>query len=164
MNSRISEQLNRELNLQINKEFYSGYLYLAMSDYFNKEHLYGFAHWCKKQSEEELSHGMDIFEFLDDLNGHVEFMQISQPQTNFQSPLETVKAIAIHEEHITQSLKQIAIMAKEENTFAIISFLKDMLNEQHEEEKSAFKIYSKYKMFGENKAALYLLDKELGER
>lgn len=164
MNLRISEHLNRELNLQINKEFYSSYLYLAMVDYFNKENLYGFAHWCKKQSEEELNHGMAIFEFLDDLNGNVEFMQISQPQTNFQSPLETMKTIVIHEEHITQSLKEIAIIAKEENHFAIISFLKDMLNEQHEEEKSAFKIYSKYKTFGENKAALYLIDKELGER
>ena len=70
----------------------------------------------------------------------------------------------MHEEHITQSLKEITVMAKEENAFAIMSFLKDMLNEQHEEEKNAFKIYSKYKLFGENKAALYLLDKELSER
>ena len=164
MNSRISEHVNRELNLQINKEFYSSYLYLAMTDYFNKEHLYGFAHWCKKQSEEELSHGMSVFEFLNELNGNIEFMQILQPQTNFQSPIETLKAIVMHEEHITQSLKEITVMAKEENAFAIMSFLKDMLNEQHEEEKNAFKIYSKYKLFGENKAALYLLDKELSER
>ena len=50
----LSERINNALNTQINKEFFSAYLYLSMSNYFNGLGLEGFGHWCKKQAEEEV--------------------------------------------------------------------------------------------------------------
>ena len=60
----LSERINSALNTQINKEFYSAYLYLSMAHYFLETGLSGFGHWCKKQAEEEINHGMKIFNFL----------------------------------------------------------------------------------------------------
>ena len=57
----ISEKLQNAINEQITAEMWSANLYLAMSFYFEKEGFSGFAHWMKKQSQEEMGHnGGDI--------------------------------------------------------------------------------------------------------
>ncbi len=43
----ISEKMQEELNEQVNKEFYSAYMYLAMSAYCKRIGLPGFAHWMR---------------------------------------------------------------------------------------------------------------------
>ena len=52
----ISEKMQAALNEQVNKEFYSAYMYLAMSGYCNSLGLPGFAHWMRMQYEEEIMH------------------------------------------------------------------------------------------------------------
>ena len=52
----ISEKLQNAINEQITAEMWSSNLYLAMSFYFEKEGFSGFAHWMKKQSQEEMGH------------------------------------------------------------------------------------------------------------
>ena len=47
----IRDKIRDILNEQINKEFYSAYLYLSMSAYFSEIGLYGFSNWCKIQSK-----------------------------------------------------------------------------------------------------------------
>jgi ferritin len=46
------------LNEQINKEFYSAYLYLDMSNYYDHVNLNGFSNWFKVQAQEERDHAM----------------------------------------------------------------------------------------------------------
>ena len=57
------------LNEQINKEFYSAYLYLEFSAYFEDEGLDGFANWYKVQAQEERDHAMLMFQYLQN-NSH----------------------------------------------------------------------------------------------
>ena len=52
----ISAKMQNALNEQINKEFYSAYMYLAMSAYCNTIGLPGFANWMRMQYEEEIQH------------------------------------------------------------------------------------------------------------
>ena len=54
----ISEKLQNAINEQITAEMWSANLYLAMSFYFEKEGFSGFAHWMKKQSQEEMGHAL----------------------------------------------------------------------------------------------------------
>ena len=51
----ISEKLQKAINDQINKEFYSSYLYLAMAAHFDAGALPGFAKWMKVQASEEFA-------------------------------------------------------------------------------------------------------------
>ena len=50
----ISEKLQNAINEQISAEMWSSNLYLSMSFYFEREGFSGFAHWMKKQSQEEM--------------------------------------------------------------------------------------------------------------
>ena len=52
------------LNQQINKEFYSAYLYLEFSNYFEDAGLDGFANWYKIQAQEERDHAMLFYQYL----------------------------------------------------------------------------------------------------
>ena len=46
----LSKKVVELLNDQVNKEFYSAYLYLDMSNYYKNEGLDGFANWYKAVS------------------------------------------------------------------------------------------------------------------
>ena len=48
----LNEKVASLLNEQINKEFYSAYLYLEFSAYFEDEGLDGFANLYKVQAQE----------------------------------------------------------------------------------------------------------------
>ncbi len=52
----ISKTMELALNKQVNREFYSAYLYLAMSSYFESVNMKGFAHWMRVQAKEEQIH------------------------------------------------------------------------------------------------------------
>ena len=52
----LSKKLSEAFNAQVNAEMWSSNLYLSMSVHFQKLGLNGFAHWMKKQAEEEMEH------------------------------------------------------------------------------------------------------------
>ena len=52
------------INDQINKEFYSAYLYLEFSAWFEDQGLDGFANWYRVQAQEERDHAMLMFQYL----------------------------------------------------------------------------------------------------
>ncbi len=59
----IGKALQDAMNEQINKEFFSSYLYLSMAAYFEDKNLTGFAHWMRLQADvgvgTALSGGLD---------------------------------------------------------------------------------------------------------
>ena len=58
----LSKTMEKALNDQIQKEYYSSYLYLAMSAYCEANNLPGSAVWMRIQSKEELSHAMKLYD------------------------------------------------------------------------------------------------------
>ena len=58
----------------------------------------------------------------------------------------------------------IAQKADEENDRTTLSFMDWFIAEQIEEEEAVKNIIKRLELFGEDKVALYLMDKELGER
>ena len=84
----MDAKVHKLLNQQINKEFYSSYLYLSISAYLRESGLLGFARWTKMQAKEELLHGEKIFDFLIDRKGTVHLDKIEKPELNFETPLE----------------------------------------------------------------------------
>lgn len=160
----ISEKINNALNQQINKEFYSSYLYLSISAYLRESGLLGFAHWTKMQAKEELLHGEKIFDFLIDRKGTVHLDKIEKPELNFETPLELFEFIYEHEQSITQAIMCVAQQAEEECDRTTLMFIDWYINEQVEEEYNVLQIIKKLKQFGTDGSSLYLIDKEAGER
>ena len=160
----ISDKIKDILNEQINKEFYSAYLYLSMSAYFAEVGLYGFSNWAKVQSKEEIDHGMILFEYVIGRNSQVHLTQLETPSFEMKSPLSVFEQIYNHERSITSAIDCVAEMTESDCDLATRNFIDWYLKEQIEEEAMVSRIISKLKAFGEEKSALYLIDRELGAR
>ncbi len=152
------------INEQIKHEFYSSYLYLSMAGSFEVANLPGFAHWMRRQSEEEREHAMKLFEFLLDRGERVELQAIDQPPAAFRSPLDTFEQALQHEKEITSRIGALYDLSVEEKDHAAQVMLNWFVSEQVEEEKSATEIVERLKMAGEDSAALLLMDGELRQR
>ena len=72
----IGKAMQDALNEQINKEFFSSYLYLSMAAYFEDKNLTGFAHWMRLQADEEREHAMKFYHFILDSGGRVQLKEI----------------------------------------------------------------------------------------
>ena len=160
----LSPVIQEALNKQINYEFYSSYFYLAVSAYFESLNLGGFAYWMRLQSQEEQAHGMRLFDYLHDRNGRATFEPITQPPVEFQSPVDAFQQALQHEDHVTETIDRFYELAAQEKDYAMQVELQWFISEQIEEEKQARQILDQLKMIGDQGTALYLLDKELGER
>lgn len=160
----ISDHINEILNEQINKEFYSGYLYLSMSAHMKELGLNGFAKWLKCQAREEVEHGLKIFDYLIDCNSFVTLKQIRMPEFEFKGVLSVFNTIYEHEKCITNSIMSVAKLAEEECDRTTLNFVDWFIEEQIQEEETVKNIIKRLELFGEDKVALYLMDKELSER
>ena len=157
----ISDKLFSALNDQVNYEFYSAQIYLAMQAYCASEDLNGFANFFKVQVEEERFHASKFFDYIIDMNGKVIITGFENPDTDFNSMLTVFKNTLGHEQIVTKRIYNLMDIATEEKEHATISFLKWFIDEQIEEEKTDNSIIKKLERISEDKAALYMLDAEL---
>ncbi len=160
----FSEKINEIMNEQINKEFYSGYLYLSMSAHLHELGLFGFASWTRHQAQEEVEHGLKLLDYLLERNSYVTLKQIRMPEYEFSGVSAIFQNIYEHEQCITSSVMQIAKLAEEECDRQTLAFIDWFIEEQTEEEQQVKDIIKRLELFGDDKVALYLMDKELSER
>lgn len=160
----INEQVGKILNEQVNKELYSSYLYLSMSAYFSDLGLLGFANWTRVQAQEELAHATLIYDFLINRGAKVVLMAIDSPPNKWGGPLHVMEEILKHEVYVTGLINNIVTVADEVKDRATMSYMNWFVDEQVEEESNAQDIIAKLKLIGDDKSALYLLDKDLSAR
>ncbi|MBR6098814.1 ferritin [bacterium] len=160
----INDKVEDILNAQINKEFYSAYLYLAMSAYFDGIGLKGFAHWTKVQAKEEMEHGLKIFNYIIERDGNIDLRTIEAPVKDFQDPLQVFELILEHEKLITGSIETVANFSEDECDRATRHFIDQYISEQVEEEAQVLDVIKMIKMFGTECPIMYHIDKELMKR
>ncbi|MCS7150785.1 MAG: ferritin [Endomicrobia bacterium] len=161
---KLSENIQKELNAQLNRELFSAYLYLSMAAYFEKENLKGFAHWFKLQAKEEVSHAMKFFEYIIERNAEVELAQIDKPKKDWAKPLEALKDTYEHEQKVTDYIHKILDLAIKEKDYATQNFLQWFVAEQVEEEAQALEILQKLEKSKDSVGSLFVLDHHLGKR
>jgi ferritin len=162
--SRLDPKLESELNKQINEELFSSYLYLSMAAYFEAENLPGFANWMRVQTQEETLHGMMFFDFVNERNGRVLLAKIEGPQTEWKSPLDAFTEAYEHEKHISARIRGLVKQARALDDDATDNFLQWFVAEQVEEENSTYTIVQQLKLIGDDRAGLFLIDRELAAR
>lgn len=160
----ISDAMQKAFNEQIRKEFASAYLYLSMSAYFEALSLEGFAQWMRIQAQEEVIHGMKLFDHLHDRGGRVYLGAVAEPQPEFDSALAAFQLAAEHEAIVTRSIHELFALAESENDYGSQGLLQWFSDEQVEEENTANTIVDRLRMIGDNPAALFMMDKELSGR
>ena len=160
----LSSKLTKALNDQINAEYYSAYLYLSMSAFAEGAALKGTANWLFVQAQEEMTHGIHMYQYLVDRGGLPTFAAIAQAPATYKDMEDVFEQVLAHEQKVTKSINDIATLAMQENDHACYQFIMCYVNEQVEEEASASDIISKLKMISGDKRALLALDTELAAR
>ena len=160
LNAKVRELLND----QINKEFYSAYLYLDFSNYYERVGLDGFANWYKVQAQEERDHAMMFYQYLQDHGELVELDAIGKPDKVFNDNMGPLKAALEHERYVTALINNIYGAAYDVRDFRTMQFLDWFVKEQGEEEKTASDLITKMELFGNDPKSLYMLNNELGGR
>jgi ferritin len=160
----LSSKLQDAMNEQMKNEFFSAYLYMAMSGYFLAEDLPGFASWMRVQALEEMTHGERFFKFICDVAGRTDLRPIDGPENAFNSPLATFEFGLNHERFVTDRINKLMDLAKKEGNHAAQIMLQWFVTEQVEEEANFSLIIRKLKRVEGDGRGLLLLDQELGQR
>ncbi len=160
----ISEEMQKALYQQLNDEFYSAYLYLAMSAYCAHIDFNGAANWLKMQYEEEQMHATRIYNYLIEQGAHVVLEDISKPPSEFGTILEVFQKSLAHEQAMTTKLNNLSDHALKEKDHATYNLLQWFVNEQVEEEATVGEIISKLKLVKEDGYGLLMVDNELNSR
>ncbi len=149
---------------QVNKEFYSAYLYLDMANYYIDLDLDGFGNWYTIQAQEERDHAMLFIRYLQQNGIRAELGAIDKPDKVFNTPADPLAVGAEHERYVTSLIHDIYDAAYSVKDFRTMQFLDWFVKEQAEEEENADAMVNKYKLFGDDPKSLYLLNQELATR
>lgn len=160
----FTEKVASLLNNQIQKEFYSAYLYLQFSNYYTEQGLAGFANWYKVQAQEERDHAMLFVQYMQNNDLPVTYEAIEKPDAVLTNTMDPLKAGLEHEQYVTTLIHTIYEAAYEAKDFRTMQFLDWFVKEQGEEETNAQDLIKKMELFGSDSKGLYMLDQELGGR
>jgi len=160
MEKKVAELLNQ----QINKEFYSAYLYLDMSNYYADLDLDGFANYYLIQAQEERDHAMLFLKYMQEVGLKVTLEAIDKPDKVFNDPMDPLVIAAEHERYVTALINDIYHECYEVRDYRTMKFLDWFVDEQREEEKNADSMVNRFKLFGHDAKGLYALDQEFAGR
>ncbi len=160
----MNEQLLNAFSDQINKEYYSAFLYLSMSNWLNEQGMPGAANWTYVQYQEELAHAENLFRYLQYRDEVVQLKTIDQPDKEWKSVLDVFMNVLAHEKKVTASINSLTTESINASDHAARIFLEWYVSEQVEEEANASDLIQKFKMAGDNANALLMLDSQLAAR
>ena len=149
---------------QVNKEFFSAYLYLSIANYYSDKNLNGFENWFHVQAQEERDHAMLFRTYLIDQGEFVTMGAIAEPKNSFSSFGEPLNDSLEHERFVTASINNIYSVAAEHKDYRTLQFLDWFIREQGEEEKNADDLIKKFALYGGDAKSLYMLNAELATR
>lgn len=160
----MDKKVSALLNSQINKEFYSSYLYFEFANYYQEAGLDGFYNWYYVQAQEEMDHALLMVKYLQNNGEKVTFEAVAKPDAVLGDNMAPLKAAYEHEKFITAAINEIYAAANAAKDFRTMQFLDWFVKEQGEEEKNASDLVRKMELFGADARSLYMLDSELKSR
>lgn len=160
----LNQKIIAAMNEQINSELFSSYLYVDMANFYGEKHLYGFQHWFMKQASEEAEHAEKFIDFLVKNAAHVELKPVNGETRAYKDLREPLTIQLAHEQKVTSLIEKIYDLADEFKDRRVAHFLDWFINEQSEEEATAFTLIDRYDRLAIDSKGLAMLDEELGKR
>jgi len=159
----LNHNLTTQFNKQLNREFYSSYLYLNMAAWCTTNGYKGSANWFMVQHEEERSHAFKIYNYILNQGSEIELLEIKNPKLKCSSLLECFEKSLAHEQKMTKALNELTESAMREKDYASYGFLQWFITEQIEEEASVSEIIAKLKLVGDGNG-IFMIDSQLSTR
>lgn len=157
----LSEAMIKQLNEQINLEFFSSNLYLQMSAWCEDKGFEGAAEFLRVHATEEMEHMQRLFTYVSETGALPILGAIDAPKHEFDSLGDVFRETYEHECMITRKINELAHLAFSTQDYSTFNFLQWYVAEQHEEEKLFKGILDKLELIGEDGKALFFVDKDL---
>ena len=155
----IPKEVSKILNEQIEKEFYSSNLYLAMAIWCDGKGFEGSSQWLYDQAEEERMHGFKFIHYLVDVDEKAVVPALKKPPVNFKDIKTLFDMVLKHEEFISDSINEIVKICYQANDYRTMNWIQYFVQEQIEEESTARTIIDKLKLAGDKN--IFWFDKEM---
>jgi ferritin len=160
----MKETLALAINDQIQAEFQSAYLYLAMSAWCTEANLPGCAHWLRMQWQEETMHATKLFDFVHSRGGSISLKGLTEPRRDYASLVDVFAHVREHELYITSRINALYELAVTEKDYPLQIVLQWFINEQVEEEAQVVDLIERLKLIGSDGASIFLFDRQLASR
>ncbi|PIE33241.1 MAG: ferritin [Ilumatobacter coccineus] len=160
----ISETIQEALLQQLNREFYSAHLYMAMSAHCASMDFDGSAHWFRLQYQEEEQHANRIFDYLVGQDAKITIYQVDTVPDEYGTLLDVFEASLKHEQHMTAELNKLSSLALEQTDHATYNMLQWFVSEQLEEEATLRSVIAKFRLVGNDGYGQLTVDASLGNR
>lgn len=157
----ITSAMAAQLSAQINREFYSAFLYLSLSTEAEAMNLRGTAAWFLAKHGEEQMHARKMVRYLLDQGAQVSLAGIEGPPAPAGSVLGMFERTLAHERSVTASINDLVDHALSEKDHATNIFLHWFVTEQIEEEATVADFLGRLRLFGDRGEGLLMIDNEL---
>ena len=114
----------------------------------------------RMQTQEELTHAMKIYGFVNERGGRVTLEAIEKPGVEWASVLAAFENAYQHEQKVTGLINDLVSLALEEKDYATSNFLQWFVDEQVEEEASVDEVIQKLKLVENAPGGLFMVDQE----
>jgi ferritin len=157
----ISPKIEKALNQQVVLEAESSQIYLAMASWAEVEGYNGVAAFLYKHSDEERLHMLKLVKFVNERGGHAVIPALSQPSSKYKGVKPLFQEVLDHEIHVSNEINKLVDVCLKEKDYTTHNFLQWYVSEQIEEEALARRIMDKLKLIGDDKAGLYIFDRDV---
>ena len=123
-------ELLKLFNKQINQEFYTSYLYYAMSTYFDKIMMKSFSMYMKHLSSIELKLAQQMHDYLILRDEKLEFLKIDEPILNWIDATDIFSKGFVQERILLGEFKNLYSFAKNCNDIGVVEFIVKIVNQK----------------------------------
>ena len=157
----LSKNIEAALNKQIRIEAESSQTYLSMACWAEISGLEGIAQFMFAQSDEERQHMLKLIKYVNERGGHAQITDLKAPKTTYETFKGMFEELYKHEIFVSDSINELVHITFSEKDYATHNFLQWYVAEQIEEEATAKTILDKINLIGDDRAGLYLFDRDL---
>ena len=155
----LTKKVEELCNRQIEREGYSSNLYLAMASWAETKGMSGIAAWLYAQADEERSHILKFFRYVNERNGSAIVPEFRKPPVKYKGIPEMFDEVLKHEKFISASINEVLEAAIADKDHATANWIQWFVKEQVEEESSAQQIIDKLNLAGQH--GVYFLDRDI---
>ncbi|GAA4821150.1 ferritin [Algivirga pacifica] len=164
LKTSLTPEVEEMLNKQVLMEDASSQFYLSCASWCEKEGYQHAAEFLYAHSEEERTHMLKFFRYINNVGGHALAPDITGVRHTFSSLREIFELVLEHEVKVTKAINELVDFCFQNKDWGTFQFLQWFVEEQREEEDTARRVIDIFDIIGENSPqGLWLIDQEIGK-
>lgn len=161
LKTSLNEEIETILNEQIGHEAHASSLYLSMSSWCDDQGLDFSAAFFARQAEEERTHMLKLFKYVNDRGGRAISPEVVGIPTDFDSFKGIFEQTLRQEMFVTNQFNIIADKCIRLKDYVTFQFIQWFLEEQVEEEYVARRILEMFDVIGEEGTGRWEIDRHI---